>query len=296
MIHGTSTNFLSSILEEGVTNQPKQRVWSEDKGSAGNTETLPGASYWTNNLLTALSAARNATQKFGGNAMLVFARVDTGDKTVELDEDHFPSIERAVSADLKAVLNGYMLSVSRKEEDYDRSGAISQLIERLHKTVPHIPKERFEKEKPTLLNLVNAWIEYKYLEENQHWPHKHHINHEITKEDIDKARKEYRDKFAESLKKLHFLATAKDDFIHNVRFTDKMRHSGRHKILMIAEFLDTEDKQYSRRIEIKQKNSNDAVDFMIERLKKQIGPYMLVTYKGKALYDDKKPVDSPEKS
>ena len=287
MMHGTSSNLAEQIKNEGVKSNPKNRVWDEDKSSgSGNTETLPGASYWTNNLLTATGAAGNATSKFGGNPVVVFARIDTGDRDVELDEDHFPNVERAVSADIKSLINGWILSVYKNKEDYDRKGTIDKLIQKLHETVPHIPKERFEKERQTLMDLIDAWFEFRHLEENQH---KYEFKKDATPENISKARDTYRKQLAKTLEKFHFLSTAKDQFVHNVRFKKNMTYNGRHKIVMIAEFEKPKEKdKYGRRINITYKSGDEALNFLIETAKKVLGHNMLITYKGNPLYDEPK--------
>lgn len=66
--HGTSTVALPSILRDGLVPNPERRVWAADASTAFDRfsrASLPGI-YVTRNLLTALGAARTATQKLGG--------------------------------------------------------------------------------------------------------------------------------------------------------------------------------------------------------------------------------------
>lgn len=87
MYHGTSSVFLQSILSNGLVPDPKKKKWDTDPGVSLGTHSrvsLSG-SYWTGNLITATSSARNTTEKFGGNNLIVIAQIQT--QSAMADED-----------------------------------------------------------------------------------------------------------------------------------------------------------------------------------------------------------------
>lgn len=88
MYHGTSSEFLPSILKQGMIPEPKRKRWDVDPDSSLGTHSrvsLTG-SYWTSNLLTATGSARNTANKFGGNSIVVIAKIQT--QSAMTDEDN----------------------------------------------------------------------------------------------------------------------------------------------------------------------------------------------------------------
>lgn len=88
MYHGTSREFLPSILKQGMVPNPKRKKWDTDPAaslSMHSRASLEG-SYWTSNLLTATSSAYNTTDKFGGNPIILIANIQTQD--AKADEDN----------------------------------------------------------------------------------------------------------------------------------------------------------------------------------------------------------------
>jgi len=77
MYHGTTDKFLRNIMTNGVSPNPDQKVWDTDPSASTHVQSrvsLQG-SYWTANLLTASGSAGRASNKFGGNGMLVIANL-----------------------------------------------------------------------------------------------------------------------------------------------------------------------------------------------------------------------------
>ena len=88
MFHGTSSNFLKSILKHGMVPNPKDKKWDTDDQvslTASSLVSLEG-SYWASNLFTAKTSADSTVDKFGGNIIIVIAQIQTG--AAKADEDN----------------------------------------------------------------------------------------------------------------------------------------------------------------------------------------------------------------
>lgn len=79
--HGTSSVFLRSILKKGLI-PTKQKVWDK---TTGFDESLEGV-YLTRDFSLALAASQEATDKFGGNWLVIIAHLKMSPSTI-LDED-----------------------------------------------------------------------------------------------------------------------------------------------------------------------------------------------------------------
>lgn len=87
MFHGTSTKFLRSILKTGINPNPKDKKWDVDPSASLTTQSrvsLTG-SYWSGRLLTATSSALNTKDKFGGESLIIIAKIQT--QSAKADED-----------------------------------------------------------------------------------------------------------------------------------------------------------------------------------------------------------------
>lgn len=107
MYHGTSSSLFRSIMTQGMRADPPDRAWSEDpSASAGHPsrESLPG-SYWTTNLMTAMSSTSKSIKKFGGNRMYIVALIQ--EQNAFADEDSVNSkIERAYGRTMEEAVPG----------------------------------------------------------------------------------------------------------------------------------------------------------------------------------------------
>jgi len=88
MWHGTTTKFLRSIKKQGFVPTPKNKVWADDPDSQHSPQrtraSLKGT-YFTTNFMTAVSSAGNAKRKFGGDYLIVAARIQP--RSGAADED-----------------------------------------------------------------------------------------------------------------------------------------------------------------------------------------------------------------
>jgi len=92
MYTGTSSQFLRSILKNGIVPNPKKRTWQHDRDTSKDHESLvslPG-SYWTSSYGTASMSAGDTCNRFGGEKMIVIARIQT--QSAKADEDSITGI------------------------------------------------------------------------------------------------------------------------------------------------------------------------------------------------------------
>lgn len=89
MYHGTTDKNLKSILSNGLV-PTKEKVWKDDPEASFDSPSRQsyGGTYFTNNLITSISSARNAVSKIGGkNRIIVIAKLQP--RTAIPDEDTF---------------------------------------------------------------------------------------------------------------------------------------------------------------------------------------------------------------
>jgi len=107
--HGTSSNLAKNILSQGFTPDPKQKVWSQDKGHLASFV----GSYFTQNVVTAISSASGAVKKFGGDCAIFFVQLET--RTGLYDEDDITDVSYQVSQAYKDTVsrNNFVPSIAR---------------------------------------------------------------------------------------------------------------------------------------------------------------------------------------
>lgn len=91
MYHGTSSKFLPKIFQLGMIPNPTKGRWKGDEELEGSSIHSPSmhsleGSYWTNNITTARSSARDALST-GGEARLALIIAQIVPQTAKSDED-----------------------------------------------------------------------------------------------------------------------------------------------------------------------------------------------------------------
>lgn len=110
-MHGTTSKFVPTILSQGMVPKPKNKsdnMWA----------TPYDGSYWAKKLVDAREYAENASEKFGGEPAYVFATIETQDPDVIIDEDELG--------------------------DWLRADSVDAVIQRLQRSLPYIPRKRWE--------------------------------------------------------------------------------------------------------------------------------------------------------
>ena len=93
--HGTTDVFLREILKKGMVPDPSKKKWDVDtsESSLGQISLSSlGGSYWTTNLMTAMSSARHTTRKFGGEQIIVIASIVPESAVADEDDITFKLI------------------------------------------------------------------------------------------------------------------------------------------------------------------------------------------------------------
>jgi len=91
MYHGTSSNFLDSVLSQGLIPNPPKRYWDDggDKPDHLPANVMPdttvGGVYFSSSISAANNAAEDSAEKFGGTPMIVIAQIQR--KSAYADED-----------------------------------------------------------------------------------------------------------------------------------------------------------------------------------------------------------------
>ena len=262
VFHGTCTKFLNKILAYGVVPEPKQRVWEPGANNSSNKTdgSSVGGSYWTSNLMTAAGYSLDAKSKFGGQRMIVVAKVIP--KTGYADEDNINlHLEAKMSEALESVVGrwGYVSGFFRalghiETNPSDMEKAEQTFAEKFHdiltknknhpvdyelmKEAFHIASDRklayIKKEyKEKLYSLKSAYVEGTHGK----WP-EGDIPPFISPQEADKKRHEILDR----LTKRYRETTKRDDSfttqMNHIRFTGPIDFNGKNKIVAIYELRD----------------------------------------------------------
>ena len=161
--HGTNSISAERILKEGFDPNPQKKVWDE----SSSLESYYGT-YFTNNLLTAISSGRRAVEKNGGEIAIFEVEIE---KTEGLfDEDEFPSPLRSMDKSSGFLINDYYAKHYLKDPNEAVQEYVSKAAERyLQKDLPEslfykedffsFTKEEKQKLFPLVVELIWAQIE-----------------------------------------------------------------------------------------------------------------------------------------
>jgi len=97
--HGTTDEFLREILKKGMVPDPTRKNWSMDVESSLGQISLAslGGSYWTTNLMTAMSSSTSTTRKFGGEPIIIIAKL-IPESAIADEDDITNNLTREISS------------------------------------------------------------------------------------------------------------------------------------------------------------------------------------------------------
>jgi len=105
--HGTSSKLAEKILSQGFVSDPKKKVWDD----LSDPRASYGGIYFSVNMGTAISAAGNAVEKFGGDRVIFEVQLET--RTGLIDEDELLNLSSFIDDSF-----GYqVLSSETKSQD-----------------------------------------------------------------------------------------------------------------------------------------------------------------------------------
>lgn len=163
--HGTSSVLAKKILSQGFDPDPKQKVWSQDKAHLAS---FIGA-YFTDNILTAVSAARNATDKFNGDMAFFTVQLET--RTGLYDEDQLPEIQYQLGQEVLSIWGRRLVGSTAAAILQDKA-ALNDIVKnsvdswfdyyckfRPDKDLPQLTKQFKQKLRPLITNWAYTFMQ-----------------------------------------------------------------------------------------------------------------------------------------
>lgn len=256
MFHGTSDKFLQSIMKQGIVAEPRKKTWDRDKDKDINWNrpslASVGGSYWTSNFMTALGAARNAKERFGGGRIIVIAQLSLN--TSFADED---SIVGTLQGSMQNAFRDFGINVSSTLyfrgywdalEDSEKNELINDASQRIHKyfiqSNPHIPfdsnllKKHFFAwlNRVTALTAQNTTDKWEYIRgfERGFRGERSELPTELPSfMSTSQAEREYSEILDKMTRKYKESARDPDYFNQTLRMTTDIGFSGKNKIICI---------------------------------------------------------------
>jgi len=272
MYHGTSSKFLKSILNKGIQAEPKNKRWEDDPGVTHYTSSRVSllGSYWTTNIMTAISSAGNTQDKFGGNRIIVIAQIVA--KTAFADEDDVRTkinyaMTKAIGDELGSIsVDQYPFVFGAFESDSSmKNQIIDNFSNELHKRLQTNEKQPINKNllKQVFDTAFTRSIAHSF-KNDEYWALKRFADgFKRFAKDYEKAGEEIEEKyysggssvpfewknvqkaekdFLDAQEKLtrYYPKTAldKDEFNRTLRMPKDIGFEGRSKIIGIVEFID----------------------------------------------------------
>lgn len=278
LFHGTSDKFLESIFGNGLNPNPKNKVWSDDPVAAKDrpSRASVGGTYLTGNLLTAMSSARNAIDKFDGRRLIVCVLFEP--RSGLPDEDSIIStLEREVTyaTGSKGGQNDRSDQLTLGDLILGNKESFEEFKEGIKENFFKIEDDIYSKQKidlralnektlydfflASLIRRVAHYFEdsekgmgsltsykfkgFQYWLDNEDSPEAKKIEAYLkTFPSVQQAESDYRkamDAMSRMLKKTAYTAT--DDFAYTVRTTEPLKMSGRNKIIAILRLVPQKD-------------------------------------------------------
>lgn len=288
--HGTTDMFLREILKKGMVPNPKNRVWGEDpQASVGQVSraSLYGT-YWTTNLMTAISSASNATRKSGGNSIIVIASIIPESGAADEDDIRF-RFQYAVEASINDLIGGIRLyeptSLGRlwgmfKADPGVIDGIIEDVALALHKkfakdknakpipyddissiVLTYLKRQAIfavdEKKSSSIMDWKRSFIDvYSRFSSSADKDRFTYDNTPLpselfgySKKEIEARLKKAEDRLTRYYKEIASRSIRGEEIIGgNVRITEPVTYSGRNRIIGIVRLVPGED--YQRLIEV----------------------------------------------
>jgi hypothetical protein len=317
--HGTSSFNLSTILTQGLnTNFPKRRVWNDEE-SVRNWDTslasFPGT-YFTPNLITAISSAWKANQKLKKKdvdindipRIIVMAELELRTPSIVPDEDNLSKPLDFISDILKGSLSDSLYILAPWiENGFPNIQTLAEksleyiFIKNKNSNRPYAD-EKFKRAKPFILPLYIEVIknyaylrlflmfnrDQKYTSTNlqEMFPVFKSFIKTNTQSSLDTK---YRQSFDIFLQKVNILTEISKDeeYLGNVRSKDPVGYRGSNHIVLVAEFIQHEvsDRYYSEII-VHYVSDNEALHRLIDETIVKIGNSVRVYDKQGNIYFD----------
>lgn len=289
MYHGTSTKFLKKIMSRGLIVDPKDKKWDVDDQTnvyISSRVSLKGV-YITSNLMTAVSASTNTTNKFGGNSLFVIVLFQP--QSAFPDEDVIRYlIDRAVAVATGVGVSEIYDQLAVAELTYgDKDIYFKKFKETIvdafnlvgHNSLGVDDKKLYDMLLAELIrrsahHVKNSkWDKWKGF---YYWIERHP---EYKLEDLQKlvpSVQEAESNYLKALEKMTVMLKSKrkavDDFIYSLRSPNNIGFRGRNKIVAIVEEFPWESGKPSKL----KKHYGTIPNEFLEAFRQRVGRYELV--------------------
>lgn len=255
--HGTAIDNLRDILKQGIIPNPKQRVWANDPNASlmQKNRTSLGGSYWTSNLMTAMSSSTTAGQRREGGgypsrALVVIAEVSQGSGFADEDSLNLDSPWAFMMRDLGVVPDAirvpayiwYMHAPDNEyqENEFNKSRKImaDSWVKHLYEFFKAGPKQPVDRE--FALRVLETYLvrQLAYSPQGYYSPLKD-VDEQFrpqlpTPQEADRALLAMQERLTR-----RFRASVKPEqgrSWHTFRLTDPVTYSGNNKIIALVEY------------------------------------------------------------
>jgi len=166
--HGTSSNFVRSILKTGLSPVPPKRSWGDSDKMGADKESLPGI-YLTPRLDYAQTAAKQSVELNGGTPTLITVQYVSG--SGGLDEDNITGIVcYAVSEDYDAFIKDFdhqFLDIISRVKDRLKNTALNnrsiEILKQLVKVAVNITSKNYEEVQGTEFRSILSNPQFRQL-------------------------------------------------------------------------------------------------------------------------------------
>lgn len=246
MFHGTTTEFLPTIRKQGIVPHPKKKTWQSDpdliQGSYSRAS-LEG-SYWTSNLMTAISSASTTRKKFGGKSLIIIAQIAEQSGYADEDSVNFSmrfALEQTNKSIHPGIRSDFLLPLAntlwQEPQGTEAQQAKKQFAQSLHQALAQDPTLHPVDQKFTD-QLLNALLLREIAWEARDSPSRlsswiTNIPHPLPSvEEADERLQQLRERLTRTYRKT---ATDKSQFNQTLRLTQPVGFKGANKILAMLE-------------------------------------------------------------
>lgn len=294
MYHGTTSDFLPSILKKGLVPDPKKKYWADDPNASLTKASLASlhGSYWTSNIFTATSSATNTTNKFGGDKIIVIAQIQTQSAFADEDNLAFP-----LEWNYNKAFGG---NISEKPRQvayyfYDDKNYYENAKKNFIKLV-HDELSKNNEKKPVASQLLSDAFDAMSLRiiahgirdagADKYWnPLKDIKNKPDTEPTVAETEKNLLDTKDKLSQRYRETTLDKDDFRHTLRITEPVTYSGANRITHVVEIPDgyVENGNFVKPpIILHYGNKKNIPEKFIQDFKSRVGKWPGVVEKGKS--------------
>jgi len=253
MYHGTSDKNLSSILSEGL-NVHHETVWSEEKAKEDERSRASyGGIYFTNNFMTAKSAAGTAIETLGGKSrVMVMARLELKTPHILMDEDMLPAAQYAIDIAFRINSNEWWLGQWYMNDFYEMDKVVDEYLRLISikyaeftDSPQSIESLRDPRRGDFLRPYIKDFIQKSVIreivigieKEEDYWKRLERDVPPLAETTLAEAEANYRNAANTLMQKMNYLVDdprARDRFISNVRVMEPITYRGKNRIVLVA--------------------------------------------------------------